>query len=52
LRWSASTTLAGHCRLTGIFNDALAAFLEQLYRYTLANLLSAPMPARPARRKP
>ncbi|MDC8771262.1 RrF2 family transcriptional regulator [Roseateles albus] len=34
--------LTGRCRLTGIFNDALAAFLEQLDRYTLADLLSAP----------
>jgi len=35
-------TLTGQCRLTGIFNDALAAFLEQLDRYNLADLLQAP----------
>ncbi|MEJ6007198.1 Rrf2 family transcriptional regulator [Paucibacter sp. AS339] len=34
--------LTGRCRLTGIFNDALAAFLEQLDRYSLADLLSPP----------
>lgn len=31
--------LTGNCRLTGIFNEALAAFLEQLDRYSLADLL-------------
>lgn len=31
--------LTGQCRLTGIFNDALAAFLEQLDAHTLADVL-------------
>jgi len=33
-------SLTGRCRLTGIFNEALAAFLEQLDRHSLADLLS------------
>lgn len=32
-------TLTGQCRLTGIINDALNAFLEQLDAHTLADLL-------------
>lgn len=35
-------TLTGQCRLTGIFNKALAAFLEQLDAHTLAELLPKP----------
>lgn len=34
--------LTGNCRLSGIFKDALAAFLEQLDQYSLADLLHAP----------
>ncbi len=30
------------CRLTGVFNDALAAFLEQLDRHSLADILPPP----------
>jgi len=36
--------LTGRCRLTGIFNEALAAFLEQLDRHSLADLLSPAPP--------
>ncbi len=36
---SNACTLTGRCRLTGIFNEALGAFLEQLDRHTLADLL-------------
>lgn len=43
-------TLTGQCRLTGIFNDALAAFLEQLDAHTLAELL--PTQAAGRRRRP
>ncbi|MCZ8074858.1 MAG: Rrf2 family transcriptional regulator [Paucibacter sp.] len=44
-------SLTGRCRLTGIFNEALAAFLEQLDRHSLADLLSpAQSPASPASR--
>lgn len=32
-------TLTGRCRLTGIFNKALGAFLDQLDAHTLAELL-------------
>lgn len=32
-------TLTGHCRLTGIFHNALEAFLKQLDGHTLAELL-------------
>ncbi len=42
-------TLTSQCRLTGIFNDALAAFLEQLDAHTLAELL--PSRAAPGRRR-
>jgi len=35
-------SLTGRCRLTGIFNEALAAFLEQLDRHSLADLLRPP----------
>lgn len=34
-----SCTLTGRCRLTGIVNEALGAFLEQLDRHTLLDLL-------------
>ncbi|WP_310388013.1 Rrf2 family transcriptional regulator [Roseateles sp.] len=37
---SNACNLSGRCRLTGIFNDALAAFLAQLDRHSLADLLS------------
>ncbi|MFA5487836.1 MAG: Rrf2 family transcriptional regulator [Candidimonas sp.] len=34
-------SLNGRCRLTGIMQHALAAFLEQLDRHTLADILTA-----------
>ena len=36
-----SCRLRGHCRLTGVLNGALGAFLEHLDRHTLADLLPA-----------
>lgn len=42
-------TLTGQCRLTGIFKQALAAFLEQLDAHTLAELLPVPRPGARAR---
>lgn len=35
-------TIAGACALTGVFNNALAAFLEQLDRHSLADILRPP----------
>ncbi len=32
-------SITGACALTGVFNDALAAFLEQLDRHSLADML-------------
>ncbi|MFT3664844.1 RrF2 family transcriptional regulator [Piscinibacter sp.] len=41
-------TLSGQCRLTGVLHGSLMAFMENLDRYTLADLIE-PMPA-PAQR--
>ena len=38
--------ITGGCRLKGIFNEALSAFLAVLDRYTLADLLAGPQPLR------
>lgn len=38
-------TLTGRCRLTGIFDDALAAFMDKLDARTLADVLPPPRPA-------
>lgn len=37
-------TLSGQCRLTGVLHGSLAAFMENLDRYTLADILD-PVPA-------
>ena len=41
-------TLTGRCRLTGVLHDSLTAFMQNLDRHTLADILE-PAPPRAAR---
>ena len=41
-------TLTGRCRLTGVLHDSLTAFMQNLDRHTLADILE-PAPPRGAR---
>jgi Rrf2 family nitric oxide-sensitive transcriptional repressor len=41
---SNTCALAGHCRLEGVFHEALDAFLEVLDRYTLEDLMTSKIP--------
>ena len=41
-------SLTGRCRLTGVLHGSLAAFMQNLDRYTLADILEPAAPARGA----
>ncbi len=45
-RNNSQCAIDGHCRLKGVFAEAMNAFMAVLNRYTLADLLSAPQELR------